>query len=112
MLNVAADYASRWYLRFNPKKCGVLIVRQKRREGRWRLGKARIKEVDEYKYLGVLLNRQTTGHNHVEHICEKASNLHRLAHKATFWRGCEDIEAELVMWEVACNPRLNYGSKV
>ena len=47
MLNVAADYASRWHLRFNPKKCGVLIVGQKRREGRWRLGKARIKE-----YLG------------------------------------------------------------
>ena len=112
MLNVAADYASRWHLRFNPKKCGVLIVGQKRREGRWCLGKARIKEVDEYKYLGVWLNRQATGHNHVEHLCEKASNLHGLARKAKFWRGCEDIEAGLVMWEVACNPRLNYGSEV
>ena len=34
MLNVAADYASRWHLRFNPKKWGELIVVKKRREGR------------------------------------------------------------------------------
>ena len=32
--------------------------------------------------------------------------------KQKFWRGTEDIEAGLVMWEVACKPRLNCGSEV
>ena len=35
--------SNRWHLRFNPKKCGVLVVGQKRREKKWRLGKDRIK---------------------------------------------------------------------
>ena len=71
-----------------------------------------IKEVDEYKYLGVWLNRQVTGHNHIKHLLEKASSLHGVARKAKFWRGGEDVEARLVMWEAACRPRLNYGSEV
>ena len=112
MLDVAAAYASRWHLRFNPKKCGVLIVGQKKRDRKWRLGKDKIKEVDEYKYLGVWLNRQATSHNHVKHICEKASTLHGLGRKAKFWRGTEDIEAGLVMWDAVCNSKLNYGSEV
>lgn len=113
MLDVAAGFARRWHLRFNPKKCGVLIVGQKRQEKkRWRLGNDRIKEVDEYKYLGVWLNRQATGHNHIKHLLEKASSLHGVARKAKFWRGGEDVEAGLVMWEAACRPRLNYGSEV
>ena len=91
----------------------MLIVGQKRQEKkRWRLGHDRIGEVDEYKYLGVWLNRQATGHNHIKHLLEKASSLHGVARKAKFWRGGEDVEAGLEMWEAACRPRLNYGSEV
>ena len=43
----------------------VLVVGQKRQEKKWRMGKDRIEEVDEYKYLGVWINRQATAHNHV-----------------------------------------------
>ena len=53
MLDVAAEFVSRWRLKFNPKKCGVLVVGQKKQQRRWCLGKAKIDEVDEYKYLGV-----------------------------------------------------------
>ena len=112
MLDVAAGFAKRWHLRFNPKKCGVLVVGQKKREKRWRLGNDRLKEVDEYKYLGMWMNRQATGHTHVEHLLEKAASLHGLARKAKFWRGGEDVEAGIVMWEAACSPKLNYGSEV
>ena len=41
----------------------------------WSLGKDVIKEVDEYKYLGVWTNRQTTGYNHVNHLVGKAVGL-------------------------------------
>ena len=69
-------------------------------------------KVDEYKYLELWLNRQGRGHNQVKHLSEKASSMHGLACNAKFWRGAEDIQAGLVMWEAACNPRLKYDSEV
>ena len=112
MLDVAAEFASKWRLKFNPKKCGILVVGQKKQQRKWHLGRDRIDEVDEYKYLGVWVNRQANGHSHVRHLEEKAAKLQGLARKAKFWRGAEDVEAGLVMWEVACKPRLVYGSEV
>ena len=53
MPDVVGDYRVRWRIRFNPGKCGVLEVGQKKRERLWKLGKETIGEVDEYKYLGV-----------------------------------------------------------
>ena len=112
MLDAAAEFANRWHLKFNPKKCGVLVTGQKKQDRRWCLGRDRIQEVDEYKYLGVWINRQANGHTHIKYLCGSAAKLHGRARKAKFWRGTEDIEAGLVMWEVACKPRLNYGSEV
>ena len=75
MLDVVYKYANRWKLRFNASKCGVLVVGQKKSGKLWALGKEGIKEVDEYKYLGVWINRQVTGHNHVNHLEGKALGL-------------------------------------
>ena len=112
MLNVVAEYARRWKLRFNASKCGALVVGKKKSGKLWRLGTEEIKEVNEYKYLGVWINRQATGHNHINHLEEKAMGLHNLARGAKFWRGDEDIQAGLTMWEVVCKPVLNYGADV
>ena len=60
MLDVVGDYGVRWRIRFNPGKCGVLVVGQKKQKTLWKLGKETIGEVDEYKYLGVWINRQAT----------------------------------------------------
>ena len=68
MLDVVSNYANRWKLRFNGSKCGVLVVGQKKRGKLWRLGKEGIKEVEDYKSLGVWINRQVNGHNHVNHL--------------------------------------------
>ena len=53
MLSVVAIYAEKWKLRFNAKKCGVLVVGEKKTNRVWKLGKDNIGEVDEYKYLGM-----------------------------------------------------------
>ena len=68
MLDVAAEFASRWRLKFNPEKCGVQVVGQKKQQRRWRLGKDKIDKVDQYKYLGVWINCQANGHTHVKHL--------------------------------------------
>ena len=91
---------------FNASKCGVLVVGQKKSGKLWALGKEGIKEVDEYKYLGVWINRQVTGHNHVNHLEGKALGLQNLARGWKFWRDEEDIKAGLTMWEVVCKPVL------
>ena len=114
MLNVVSEYARRWKLRFNASKCGVLVVGKTKSGKLWRLGTEEIKEVNEYMYLGVWINRQATGHNHISHLEEKAMGLrmHNLARGAKFWRRDEDIRAGLTMWEVVCKPVLNYGADV
>ena len=70
-----------------------LVVGKKKSGKLWRLGTEEIKEVNEFKYLGVWINRQATGHNHINHLEEKAMGLHNLARGAKFWRGDEDIHA-------------------
>ena len=76
------------------------------------LGSDKIQEANKYKYLEVWINRQANGLGYVKYLRGKASKLHGIAGKEKFWRGTEDIEAGLVMWEVACKPGLNYGSEV
>ena len=86
MLDVVSNYANRLKLRFNASKCGVLVVGQKKRGKLWRLGKDGIKEVEDYKYLGVWINRQVNGHNHGNHLEGKALGLQNLARGGKFWR--------------------------
>ena len=68
--------------------------------------------MDEYKYLGVWINRQATGHNHVNHLVGKAVGLQNLARAAKFCRKKADIKAGLTIWEVTCKPALNYRAEV
>ena len=55
MLNVVSGYATRWKFRFNASECGVLVVGKKKVGKLWRFSNEEIKEVDEYKYLGVYI---------------------------------------------------------
>ena len=63
-------------------------------------------------YFGVWINRQVTGHNHVNHLEGKPLGLQNLARGGKFWRDEEGIKAGLTMWEVVCKPVLNYGAEV
>ena len=49
---------------------------------------------DEYKYLGVWINRQASVRNHIRHLLGKADRLHALVRGAKFWQGEEDVAAE------------------
>ena len=61
--------------------------------------------------MGVSINRQVNGHNHVNHLEGKALGIQNLARGGKFWRDEEDIKAGLTMREVACKPVLNYGAE-
>ena len=79
-------YGVRWGMRFNSGTCGGLVVRQKKQKRLWKLGKETIGEVDEYKYLGVWINQQANGLNHIRHLVQKASFLYSFVREATFGR--------------------------
>ena len=42
MLRVVAIYAEKWKMQFNAKKCGVLVVGEKKTNKVWKLGKDNI----------------------------------------------------------------------
>ena len=60
--------------------------RGKENEEGMETGKDNIGEVDEYKYLGVWINRQVNGRNHIRHLLGKADRLHALVRVAKFWQ--------------------------
>jgi len=59
MLNTVADYAKKWRFELNPKKSEVVVFGQKYapRKVEWKLGQHVIKQVTQYKYLGIELTR-------------------------------------------------------
>ena len=78
MLDLVARFAKDWRMQFNARKCGVLVVGEKKKKRLWKLGKDSVEEVEEYKYLGVWINRQANGFNHVKHLLGKADSLQAL----------------------------------
>ena len=79
MLDVVYKYANRWKLQFNASKCGVLVVGQKKSRKLWALGKVGLKEVDAYRYLGVWINRQVTGHESCKSFGRESIRLTKLS---------------------------------
>ena len=77
MLDLVAKFAKDRRMQFNAKKCGVVgekkkkrfwkqVVGEKKKKRFWKLGKDSVEEVEEYKYLGVWINWQANGFNHVK----------------------------------------------
>ena len=85
---------------------------EKKKNRVWKLGKDNIGEVDEYKHLGVWINRQANVRNHIRHLLGKADRPHALVRGAKFWQGEEDVTAGVIVWKMAARPVLEYGSEV
>ena len=73
-------------MQFNAEKCGVLVV-GKNNKRLWKLGKDSVEEVEEYKYLGVWMNRQANGFNPAKHLLGKADSLQALVWGQSSGRG-------------------------
>ena len=59
MLDKVAEYAKKWRFELNPKKSEVVVfgLRYAPRGIEWKLGEHVIKQVSQYKYLGIELTR-------------------------------------------------------
>ena len=58
---------------FNAKKCYILTVNNKGSHKYYQLNNQILKHVDKNPYLGIILSRDLSWSNHIDHICNKAS---------------------------------------
>ena len=65
MLDIAAKFANNWGLKFNSKKSQIMTIGRRKTDKKWRLGDQFIYETNEYKYLGVMMNKQMSDTNHI-----------------------------------------------
>ena len=76
MLDIANTFAVKWNFLFNDKKSKILITGQRISNKKWQIGNKLLDETANYKYLGVIINRQIKDNNHIlDLISSKCSKL-------------------------------------
>jgi hypothetical protein len=111
MLDVVKDYSKRYRFRFNKEKSNVMIFGKKRKVEKFYLGESELQIVNEYKYLGLIIDDLFTWKNHLCKILEKA----RKRTRALCGMGVrEGISAKAMLrgWEVLVRPVLEYGAEI
>ncbi|MCG8432133.1 MAG: hypothetical protein MJA29_13310, partial [Candidatus Omnitrophica bacterium] len=113
MLNVAGAFATKWSIKFNEHKSKVLVFGQKCDfSKRWALGNSLINECEEYKYLGVYIQRNLKCSYHISKylkpICDRkiAAMKHTLSKNANVNR----IEFGNTIWHQVIRPTIMHGS--
>ena len=81
LLNITADFATKWNLKFNSDKSKVMVIGKCIDHNKeWPLGSDVLKETNEYKYLGVYFFRSLSFSYHIncylKEIFEKRYNYY------------------------------------
>ena len=71
MLDVVYNYSKKYRFRFNQSKSNILIFGRKCNE-KFRLGENELEVVDNYKYLGLLLDKNFIWKQHLDKVLDKA----------------------------------------
>ena len=72
LLNITADIATKWNLKFNSNKSKVMVIGKRiDRNKEWSFGSHVLKETNEYKYLGVYFSRSRSFSYHIQCIPKK-----------------------------------------
>ena len=66
LLNITADFATKWNLKFNSDKSKVMVIGKRiDHNNEWSLGSDVLKETNDYKYLGVYFSRSLSYNYHI-----------------------------------------------
>ena len=110
MLDVVYAYSREYRFTFNIDKSNVMIFGRKGKH-KFCLGNREVEIVDNYKYLGLILDTKVTWKPHLERILSKA----RKRMKALCAMGLrEGVSARALLrgWEVLVRPVLEYGAEI
>ncbi len=114
-MNVMSDHARRWRYRFNTAKCAVVVagMQKKKQTGeRWLLSGEPVQEVEQYKYLGLQLQKNGRWTSWQEARVRAG----RASMSALWWGGARRTGLPVATGERLIHemllPTLNYGSEV
>ena len=100
------------YLTLNTSKCKSMVVSRRRNQHvtQLQLGNDVLKQVDTFKYLGVLLSSDLTWTPHIESICSKARKLVGLLYRQFSNNANRDVLLRL--YTSIVRPHLEYAAEV
>ena len=105
------EWADRWYMKFNPKKCYVISAKRSgtRFQFRFDLCKHILKEVATNPYLGVLLSNDGAFTTHIDSTCAKASRT--LGFLSRNLKACPE-NLKTLAFNSMCRSTLEYAAPI
>ena len=107
-LNILQQWEAKWLMSFNPDKCQVLRVTNKRKniiQSQYTIHGT----VDKTKYLGVTIHRKLNWKPHISNISKKANNIRAFLHR-NLTRCPAPIKEQA--YKTYVRPNLEYASTV
>ena len=110
-LNQLMTWESDWSMEFNPEKCKVLRVTNKRKtiNQTYTMHNEILEEVDSAKYLGVHIHKKLSWNTHVDYTVKKANQTRCFLQRNL--RTCHQ-DVKLQCYKTYVRPILEYGSIV
>ena len=110
-LDSLEEWTRNWQVKFNPEKCENMRIsyKQDKRNRQYYLSNARLKCVDSYKDLGVIMSRDLSWSNHVDTLVNKANKVLGLLKRTI---GSKNREIFSVLYRSLVRPLLEYASPV
>jgi hypothetical protein len=114
MLDTVSSYAKRWRFELNPKKSEVVVFGLKRapRDIQWRLGESRIKQVTQYKYLGIELTRTLRWTPYFKRVLAKAKRNMTQALAMGIRGGFMSVRLARIIWMSLVRSVIEYGNEI
>ena len=105
------EWADRWDMKFNPKKCYVISAKRSGTKSQFRydLCKHILKEVATNPYLGVLLSNDGAFTTHIDSTCAKASRT--LGFLSRNLKACPE-NLKTLAFNSMCRSTLEYAAPI
>ena len=114
MLEIAFRFAKEWKLGFNHDKSSIMVVGKRFDKNKeWKLGCDTIREVNSYKYLGVIISSNQREHTHYEHVIQKGNRL--IAYIKGIIANLDDFNRVYygnILWKTIALPSINYACSI
>ena len=110
-LDSLEEWTRNWQVKFNPEKCEVMRIshKQDKSKHQYYLSDARLKCVDSYKDLGVIMSRDLSWSNHMNASVNKANKVLGLLKRTV---GSKNREIFSILFRSLVRPILEYASPV
>jgi hypothetical protein len=114
MLDTVSNYAKKWRFELNPKKSEVVVFGQKYapRHINWRLGQYVIKQVTQYKYLGIELTRTLNWNPYLKRVLAKAKRNMTQSMAMGISGGFMTPRLANIFWTSLVRSLLEYGCEI